>query len=451
MQLDTCVLDVRDQRRNILLYSLCTSMVYFSAAVVYVGIVAAGLCQNLGASDTVANLPIAAFYLAMSTPLVVAWRFHSAAAIKPVLFFSFLVAAMGCVLVAATLFFPASNRARIVAVILHSAATGCALSVTSIFQWDVISRGIDARRRGTALSLAHGIGPLFAVVGSLGAQVLLAGEVLVPWYDLNLGWHWMQIARAPAAFPSNYAELFIAAAVLLAIAALFSTRYVVPRSLTAELPRAPMMATLMQQGRVFLSNATLRRTIAAYLLVGSAGTAVSTMTLFATETTGNTAPNMAGYQSAIGFVFKVAAGLILGWLVATTNARVGTMATALLFFAGIVWALTASQGSYVLCFGFMGAGDLYGVYFPYYVMAASAQQEVRQNIAYLHLLGLPVCVAPALLGAISDEFGRQSGLLFAAASVTAALILMATGLPRNPGAPKSKLMEFSSSLTSGLN
>lgn len=431
---DPHLLDERAQRRNVILYAVCASLVYLCAAVTYVGIVQVGLCQSLGASDTIANLPIAAFYLAMTAPLIVAWRFHSVASIKPVLATAFLLAALACLLMALTLYLPMTSAVRLAAVTMHSALIGGTTAVTSTFQWDVINRGMNAPRRGAALSLAYGIGPVFAVVGSLAAQLVLAGEVVMPWYSSAYGVHWTTLTATAAPFPGNYAWLFAAAAPLLAFAALLTTLYVLPPDSSPDAPRKPLLAGLTHGGREFLGDPNLRRTLTAYLLVGSAGAVVSIMALYAPEATGRAPSDMAGYQSAMRFAFKMTAGLALGWLVTRTSPRLGVIATALLYLAGISWVLAAPLSMFVVCFGLMGAGDLYGVYFPNYVMAASPADQVKQNVAFLQLLGLPVCAAPTLLGVIADYFGRQTSFVVAAMLAAAAIISIILKLPRHPTA-----------------
>ena len=427
-----CSLNPREQRRNMVLYALCAAMVYLSAPIVYVGIVQVSLCNALGLSDAAANLPSAAFYFAMTAPLFVAWRFHTVAAVKPVLCVSFLLAALACLLVALVLVLQTSAAVRLIALVLHGGAIGGTTAVTSAFQWEVISRGMEVRRRGFALSMAYGVGPLFAVVGSMGAQLVLAGAIELPWYSPQYGLGMIPLAMPRVEFPRNFAFLFAAAAPLLALAALLTTRYVLPPQVGAEPPRLPLIAGLRRGSREFLRDMVLRRAMIAYLLVGAGGSVVTIMALYTPEAMGRASVDFAGYQSAIRFAFKMTAGLFLGWLVVRTHAKMGAIVTATLYLAGVFWVLLVPHAWFMICFGLMGAGDLSGVYFPNYIMTASSPDKVRYNVAYLQLMNLPICAAPTFLGVISDAFGRQASFLAAAGLLMAAVTVITLGLPPDP-------------------
>jgi hypothetical protein len=427
-----CLLPLRDQRRNMALYAICAALVYMTAPITYVGVVHASLCNAMGASDAAANLPNAACYLAMTAPLFIAWRFHSAAAIKPVLAAAFFFGALACFVVAIMLFLPMSAAVRLIALTLHGGAIGAATGVTAAFQWEIISRGMEPHRRGLTLGLAYGIGPLFAVVGSIGAQLLIAGSIRLPAYSLQYGFRMVSVGLPPIDFPGNFAILFAAAAPLLTLAALLSTLYKLPPSLDAEPARLPLVMGLRRGCREFFDDPVLRRAMMAYLLVGAGGTVVSIMGLYTPEVMNSSSADLAGYQTAIRFAFKMSAGLLLGWLVARTNPKMGTILTAAFYLMGVLWVLTVPNGWFMICFGFMGAGDLHGVYFPNYIMTASVPDKVRYNVAFLQFMGLPICAAPTILGAISDSLGRRASFLAAAAMLIAALAVIVIGLPSRP-------------------
>ena len=50
------------------------------------------------------------------------------------------------------------------------------------------------------------------------------------------------------------------------------------------------------------------------------------------------------------------------------HAKQGVLATGALCLAGIVWAIAAPSSWFLLSFGLMGAGELYGTYYPNYIM-----------------------------------------------------------------------------------
>src|SRR5689334_8538979 len=57
-------------RWNGRLFLLCYALMYLAAPVIYVGVVQAALCDKLGASATVANLPSATYLLGGVAPLL---------------------------------------------------------------------------------------------------------------------------------------------------------------------------------------------------------------------------------------------------------------------------------------------------------------------------------------------------------------------------------------------
>ena len=59
--------------RNAWILGVTYFLVYLAAPVIYLGVVQAGLCDKLGASKTVANLPASAYLLGSFAPLVVSW------------------------------------------------------------------------------------------------------------------------------------------------------------------------------------------------------------------------------------------------------------------------------------------------------------------------------------------------------------------------------------------
>ena len=65
----------------------------------------------------------------------------------------------------------------------------------------------------------------------------------------------------------------------------------------------------------------------------------------------------------------------------------------------------------------MGAGELYGVYYPNFIMARSRAVLLRENIAMLQLLSLATSLALVGFGALSDEFGLPASFI-AAAGIT---------------------------------
>ncbi len=148
---EDCALTTREQTRNLVLFSINTGLFYLAAPVLLVGNLQAAVCKGLGASDTVSNLPGSAYLIMSSMPVVVAWLFPHAALLKRVLVISYtLLAGMGAI-VATALLSPVPNEVKIAAVILQGAVTGGALTVATMFLFEVLGRGVAGVRRGTGL------------------------------------------------------------------------------------------------------------------------------------------------------------------------------------------------------------------------------------------------------------------------------------------------------------
>ena len=64
-------------RRNGWLYVWTQLLIYFSAPVIYVGVVQAAFIEKLGASATLSNLPSATYFLGFIFPFICSWWFRS--------------------------------------------------------------------------------------------------------------------------------------------------------------------------------------------------------------------------------------------------------------------------------------------------------------------------------------------------------------------------------------
>ena len=59
-------------RRNGIVFIVMELLIYFTAPVLYVGVVQAAFCERLGASATISNLPFAIFLLGGLFPILCA-------------------------------------------------------------------------------------------------------------------------------------------------------------------------------------------------------------------------------------------------------------------------------------------------------------------------------------------------------------------------------------------
>jgi len=130
------------QNRNCAIFAACVSMVYLAAPVLYIGFVQAALCEKLGASDTVSNLPSTAYMALAAFPVLIAWLVPQVRLLRPSITLSYAVAAVMGALVAAALALPTPNWLRIAAMVAHGAVLGCANGVTATFNWEVLGRGV---------------------------------------------------------------------------------------------------------------------------------------------------------------------------------------------------------------------------------------------------------------------------------------------------------------------
>ena len=419
---------------NVALYSCINCLTYLAAPVVYVGITQASLCASLGASDTVANLPTSASFWAVIVPVVIAARFHTVSATRHVLAAAYALLALASLVVVLTLWWPLPALVRMSAVILYGGLAGAAIGVRNVYLWEIVNRGIAGELRGWAYSLSFGVGPLFAVAGSLLAQLLLTGQVELPLPSPTEGFTLTRLQMTPLAFPLNFLTVFGATVPVLGLAAILASRFKLP---TCEEEQRPLrlVASIAQSVGEMNRDRILLLAIVAYVLVDAGGTITNNMSLYNAEILHSSAAQFAGYQNALRFSCKMIVGLVLGWLLVRTHAKMGMVVTALFCISGILGALTLSNSAFLLCFGLMGAGELYGIYYLNYIMARSHPGRLRQNMAMLQLLSLATSIAPAAFGALGDNYGLPTSFIAAACVVACSLALIVFGLPARPMPP----------------
>jgi MFS family permease len=191
----------------------------------------------------------------------------------------------------------------------------------------------------------------------------------------------------------------------------------------------------------FLRDRILLTATIVTILIYTGNTIVSNLNLYTREVFGEQPMLHAGNQNAMRFAFKMAAGLVLGWLLTRTNPKVGLVVTALLFVAAVLWAMVATPTTYLLVFGIYGAGELIGVYAPKYILSASRQEDTRRNMAFVTMMMAPAAPAGYLFGLISEVSGQWYGkaagfrISFAvcAALMLAGVALAVAWLPARPG------------------
>lgn len=414
-----CPLSAAEQGRNIFCYAAFWCLHYLAAPVTYVGLTHANLLKELGNSDTVANLPHAVYQWLTAVPILVAWFFPQPKMLKPLLVVPLLVMASMSGAVALTIWAGMSPRVVSIVVIVHGAVFGASGGVLLTTLWEVLRRGVSTSRRGSALGVTFGVGPLLACVGSLAQQALFSKT---PIGGLSLG----------LSFPNNYLALFAAAVPVQLLETLIAASFLIPLP-TEEPASESRVAEILGGLRRFFTYRPLVMGAVAYLLVYSGGNAIiDNVSLHAKDVLKEASATTMGTQSFLRFGFKAAAGICFGWLLTKSSAKVMLLTTTSVLIFGMGWALNVTGWWYLIAMGWLGAGELFGVYFPNYITTSSSKSQVRVNMALLNLLSALVGFASVIFGQISDTFGRIASFYVALRFLAAGLVLIVFALPARP-------------------
>ncbi len=493
----TCALPWPQQRRNLILFAVCTGMQYLAAPVLYVGITQASLCDSLGANARTSNLPGTLFFAMTAMPALFAWLSPRVSSLKRNLSLFYGASALMLASLAVTLALPVSNQFKLAMIVLQGGVSGAVMPAAIALLWEAMVRGSDESRRGLALSMAFGAAPLLAVVGSFGQTALMGGNLF--------GWKFTGLE-----YPTNFIILFAAGAPVMGLVAVFSQFFVIApveheqsrepiSSVIGLLIGLPLMfaAVALMHFSSVPDKASTEALSSASLLTGNelraaggfcafgaalafiyhfrsilqhrvlliativtiliyAGNVIpSNMNLYTTEAVGDLPLDWAGIQNMLRFSFKVVAGAMLGWVLTRTNPKVGILATSSIFLAAQVWAIFVTGPWYLVASGLHGAGELVGVYAPNYIVCASRRDQLRRNMAFVTMLMVPAAPAGYLYGAIVDgvkqagwtAFGMNStslgfrlsflvcGLLILSGILLAVLLLPAKPRPASPVSP----------------
>lgn len=438
---DDCPLPPAAQRCNMLCFGGIWALYYLAAPVVYVGITHANLVKGLGGTTEQANFPGACYNWMTALPILVAWFFPNPRLLKRLIVISISMIAFASAIVPLGILFKVPASWTIGMVILHGAILGGANGVALTTMWEMVRRGISTSRRGGMMALAFGVGPLMACVGAMGQQALLD---VIPW--IGVGW------KLP--FPQGYLILYAAAVPILIICAVLAATFRLP-TLAEEGAASPVRSTAAGVAAFFTNRALLAGAVG-YLLVYSGGNAIfANVSLYAKDVVSEIKDSQ-GIQQFLRFGFKAAAGGLLGFLLSKTNPRAPLIATTLILMSGLVWVLNVSGPYYLISAGILGAGELFGAYFPNYIAAASRKDHVRSNIALLNVLASLVgfssilfgkiadrkvdvgaavtggAIPAALLQKVADHDGLRASFFAAEGVLIAALLLILFVVPRRP-------------------
>lgn len=472
---ETCPLTWPEQRRNMILFAACTGLQYFAAPVLYVGITQASLCNRLGGDARMSNLPATLYFAMTAMPALIAWLSPHASKLKRNLSLCYAISGIMLGLIAITLALPLSAAVKIGAVAVQGGVAGAVMPAAIALLWEAIGRGSAESRRGLALSLAFGVGPLLAVLGSFGQTALLGGNLFG-----------LEFPGVP--FPYGFIALFGIGVPIMALSACLALLFIIPPE-PRELPREtfgsvvglliglPLMglslilvsaadymrgawlspvgyaagmvaaAAFLYHFRSLLQQRVLLIATVVTVLVYSGNVIPSNMNLYSSEALGGLPEKFAGVQNMLRFSFKVVAGLLLGWMLTRTNPRAGILATSSIFLLSQIWAIFVTGPWYLVAFGIHGAGELVGVYAPNYIVSASRRIDLRRNMAFVTMLMVPAAPAGYLFGSIVDgvqrsgwtlgdmssaSLGFRLSFLVCGALILCGILLALVGLPARP-------------------
>lgn len=418
---------------NLLLFAGCVGMQYLAAPVLYVGATHAALLDELQTTSAFANSPEVLFMVFAAAPVFISLIFPGVRWLKPLLCLSYLGAAVGTALVAIAVLGRFPGKVVSLAVLCQAVLTGLTIPTAITLVWEAMARGVRESRRGFALAVAYGGGPLLAAVGAIVSELLLKGELY--------GW------RAWEAWPSpiNYGLVFLFAAAPMLVAAGLALLFdlpVEPSSVSAE---GPVGAAAEVGGERFdlagfFRDSLLVKAAVVTILLYAGNTIMANLTLYNREVQGEAPTQYVMEQFAARFLTKACAGLLLGLWLAGTSPRAGLLATGLVYLGAPLYAAFARGVWYLLTFPLYGAGELIGVYAPNYLLSASRPGDVRRNMAMSNLLMLPAAPLGMLFGWVADVVGQkwtratgfQVSFLACAAIMGLGLCLAVAWLPANP-------------------
>jgi hypothetical protein len=405
-------LPARQQTRNLIWFSVITFLIYLSAPVLYVDVIHATLCDKLGASKTVANLPSsAAIFFALATPTIV-WLVPHTRWVIPMLVGCFVLTAAIGALMTVVLLTQHNPDVVIAGTITYAALAGLANQAAGVYRWEALARGVSEGRRGRTMSLAFGIGPLFAVLGSMTAD-----------WVLNTSTPWL-------AYPRNFAFLFAYSVPVMVLAGYICTRFELSYE-KAVVEREPLVPYLFGGAWDFIRQRHFLILTVSFILVSMALYVMNNASLYLKEASGLIPEKLAGKAVALRFGGKVLCGLWLGVIYSRLGPRAAVLTTVLLVNTAVLWTMNVRGYAYLAAFALFGGGELLGAYYYTYVVAGSPPQLVKRNTALLNLAYVAVSLGPFFLGMVADHFGLPASFKAGLGVAALALVLLLL-IPAHP-------------------
>ncbi len=400
--MDELLITPEMDQRNGRLFMLSYVLIYFAAPVLYIDVVQATLCNKLGASATVANLPAGLYFAGGIAPIIcsllVPYRLERAMVVISSTVITFIIG-----LVCITLLLRLPPGITIFAVVLQGLLVGLGNGISGVYTLQCLARGTTLVGRARALKRTFSVTPLFAVLGSLGAQYILKGG----------------FSRLP--FPFDFALLYFVAGLCMVGVTLVSTRYEL-----AHIPDKPYPPPLPYLGttlREFFSSKPLLILFIVYLLWNCSLSGISNLALFSPHATHKDPADLAGAMMALRFGCKAIAGLILGSIALRWGMRASVITTSVFLVIGFGWGWLVPGLAFLLAFGFMGAGELGGAYIPNYGLTLARPEFGVRALSILTFAQGIAGLAPTLHGALADHFGFHASFTFGILAALAAIWL----------------------------
>ncbi len=390
-------------RRNARVYLISYLLIYFAAPAVYVGIVQAALIDKLGASATMANLPLAGYKLGALAPLILSWLAPHRLE-RSVVVWANVVTTTVMSLVFLSLVLPASDELRINVIILQGLLQGLSSSTSMVFQLQCLTRGTTPEGRIRVLKQTYTLTPISAVAGSLAAQ-----WVLDPKFSF-------------LEFPYDFAAIYLVAVPCMAGVAWISTRY--DLAPLADEPRKPLFGHLLASVRDFAKSRSLVLAWLGYWLWYVVLAIIPNLALLAKAKLGEDPKNFAGYQNALQFGFKSLGGYGLGLLAMRYGLRMSALVSSALLGVSVAWAWTMPGYWYLFAFGLIGAGQLGGAYFPNFAAVLSSPEAGTRNLSLIQLAAPAAFFSPAVHGWLLDQWGFPASFLLALVAAGLSMVLV---------------------------
>ncbi|HLY59922.1 MAG TPA: hypothetical protein VKV95_04075 [Terriglobia bacterium] len=398
-------------RYNSRIFFFSCILTFCAASVLYVGVIQAALCDRLGASAAVANFPASAYTLVFFFPAILASLIPCRLERTTAIVSSYATATVAAI-TAIVLIFPFSSTTRIVVVVASGLLTGVSESTAGVYRLQCLSRGTTAEGRARTLRLAYTVGPVFAILGSIGAQFVLNRPIRG---IVNL---------------QNFGLIYLVSMFcIIGVAFLCSHYKLIP---VQEDDRPSFYQHVVEGIKSYAGNRSLVILWFAYILFNFSLLSLCNLTLYSRNITGWPPQHFAGVIMALRFAFKALGGFALGALASLRGTRAPLVVATLLNGLAIFWGWMIPGYLFFVAFGLIGAGELGGVYFNNYALSVSSVQRGARNLAFLNLAVALAGLAPVAYGVIADEFGFPMSFLLGIGTGIFALWLLSS-LPSGKG------------------